>query len=218
MQNTNRNENWIVNNDNSITNVNIHVNNFNVNSNTMIPPLQESDSKKDTLQINNLKEAMANIKIDYDSPLSENMRKYTSELANSLGKCNNYILDTDSKDFKDIQEKLIYDPVENYEHFTDSEIKIEFSDIDEINKLSNKYEDNQNNLNNNKENNTGQENTKKYTGKKRKRVLSNIDIDEEMLNNDSSDQSEDYLYGNRKKRDFSLFTYQQEQEQEQLPQ
>jgi len=137
IQNNNKNENGIINNnDNSITNVNIHVNNFNVNGNTMIHPFQENENKKDTLSMNNLNEPMTNLKIDYDSPLSENMRNYTSQFANSLGKYDNYILDADSKDFKDLQGKLIYDTVENYDHFSDSEIKIEFNDIDEINKLN----------------------------------------------------------------------------------
>ena len=125
--------------------------------------------------------------------------------------------------------KLIIDRLSNYYYITEESIKFDIQllvdnatryngvntgiakdseilkkrIIDEINKLSNKYDANNNIIIiNTKDNHTVQENNKKYTGKKRKRVLSNIDIDEEMFNNDSSDQSEDYLYGNRKKREL----------------
>ena len=37
------------------------------------------------------------------------------------------------------------------------------------------------------------------TGKKRKRILADIDIDENMFNDD--DENEDYLFGNTKKRE-----------------
>ena len=75
--------------------------------------------------------------------------------------------------------------------------------MDEISKLSNKFEEN-NNSNNNVifNSNNGNESIKKFGGKKRKRVLSNLDLDEEMLNLGEFDQSEDYLYGNRKKREL----------------
>ena len=73
--------------------------------------------------------------------------------------------------------------------------------FDEINKLSNKYEDDSNN-NINLNSHSGNESTKKFTGKKRKRVLSNLDIVEDMFNLGDDDQSEDYLYGNQKKREL----------------
>ena len=75
--------------------------------------------------------------------------------------------------------------------------------MDEINKLSNKYEEN-NNINNdvifNSNNGNGNDSTKKFGGKKRKRILTNLDLDEEMLG--ELDESEDYLYGNQKKREL----------------
>ena len=86
--------------------------------------------------------------------------------------------------------------------------------IDEIDKLSNKYEENNNtiiinsNTNNNNTNNNstnninGNDSSKKYTGKKRKRVLNNLDIKEDMFNFEDFDPSEDYLYGNHKKREL----------------
>ena len=46
---------------------------------------------------------------------------------------------------------------------------------------------------------SGVESTKKMTGKKRKRILADIDIDENMFNDD--DENEDYLFGNTKKRE-----------------
>ena len=46
---------------------------------------------------------------------------------------------------------------------------------------------------------SGNESTKKMTGKKRKRILENIDFDENMFK--ESDESEDYLFGNSKKRE-----------------
>ena len=75
--------------------------------------------------------------------------------------------------------------------------------MDEINKLANKYEEN-NNINNdvifNSNNGNGNDSTKKFGGKKRKRILTNLDLDEEMLG--ELDESEDYLYGNQKKREL----------------
>ena len=75
--------------------------------------------------------------------------------------------------------------------------------FDEINKLSNKYEENDgdNNLININKNNN-KESINKFAGKKRKRALNNLDIDEQMFNLYSDDESEDYLYGNRKKREL----------------
>ena len=46
---------------------------------------------------------------------------------------------------------------------------------------------------------SGGESTKKMTGKKRKRILADIDIDENMFND--NDENEDYLFGNTKKRE-----------------
>jgi len=164
-----KNENWIINNnDNSITNVNIHVNNINVNGNDVV------SDKKDTLRIDNLKEAIANIKLDYDSPLSENMRKYTSQFANSLGKYNNdKILDVDNKDFKDLQGRLIYDTVENYDHFSESEIKIEFSDMDDLNKLNENNFNLRVNYNNNEEGNDDNSNNNQTITSYEKGIKSN---------------------------------------------
>ena len=75
--------------------------------------------------------------------------------------------------------------------------------FDEINKLSNKYEDNDDsNIIINSNNNSGKESTNKFGGKKRKRALTNLDLNEEMFNLYSDDESEDYLYGNHKKREL----------------
>ena len=78
--------------------------------------------------------------------------------------------------------------------------------MDEIDKLSDKYEDN-NNSNiitsiNENGNDSGNESKKKLTRKKRKRVWSNLDLDKDMFNFEDFDQSEDYLYGNHKKREL----------------
>ena len=48
---------------------------------------------------------------------------------------------------------------------------------------------------------SGNESMKKLTGKKRKRILHDIDIDENMFKDKESDESEDYLFGNTKKRE-----------------
>ena len=72
--------------------------------------------------------------------------------------------------------------------------------FDEITKLSNKFDDDGSNIILNST--SGKESSKKYTGKKRKRVLSNLDIVEDMFNFGDYDQSEDYLYGNQKKREL----------------
>ena len=74
--------------------------------------------------------------------------------------------------------------------------------VDEIDKLSKKYEENNsNNIIINSNGNNGNDSSKKLAGKKRKRVLNNLDLNEDMFNFDF-DQSEDYLFGNRKKREL----------------
>ena len=78
--------------------------------------------------------------------------------------------------------------------------------MDEINKLSVKYDEN-NNTNIITSNNVngedgGNDSKKKFTGKKRKRVWNNLDLDKDMFNFEDFDQSEDYLYGNHKKREL----------------
>ena len=52
---------------------------------------------------------------------------------------------------------------------------------------------------------SGGESTKKMVGKKRKRILADIDIDENMFND--YDESEDYLFGNTKKRETRSSTH-----------
>ena len=71
--------------------------------------------------------------------------------------------------------------------------------FDEIEKLSNKFEENKNNINNDIANDST---IKKLNGKKRKRVLTNLDLDQDIFKLDDNDQSEDYLYGNHKRREL----------------
>ncbi|ORX54834.1 hypothetical protein BCR36DRAFT_12556, partial [Piromyces finnis] len=154
------NENWIFNNDNnSISNINIHVNNININNNEIT---YEND--KDTLQIKNLKESVSNIKSNKNPSLSENLKIYTSQLSSSIdGNTTDKVVNNDNKN---LQERLIYDTVENFDHFSESEIQIELGNVDILNKkifidsnnnkengdntnCNNKYNNNNNNNNNN---------------------------------------------------------------------
>ena len=48
---------------------------------------------------------------------------------------------------------------------------------------------------------SGIESMKKLSGKKRKRILADIDIDEYMFKTNDYDESDDYLFGNTKKRE-----------------
>ena len=116
---------------------------------------------------------------------------------------NHYYITEESIKY-DIQ--LLVDNAKRYNGFNsgiarDAEI-LQKRLVDEIDKLSNRYEENDNNniiINNNS---NGNDSSKKYMGKKRKRVLNNLDLTEDMFNFDDFDQSEDYLYGNRKKREL----------------
>jgi len=71
--------------------------------------------------------------------------------------------------------------------------------VDEIDKLSKKYEENVNGINLESDNDS---NSKKLTGKKRKRALANLDLTQDKYNLDDSEESEDYLFGNHKKREL----------------
>ncbi len=48
---------------------------------------------------------------------------------------------------------------------------------------------------------SGVESMKKLSGKKRKRILADIDIDENMFKTNDYDESDDYLFGHTKKRE-----------------
>ena len=113
---------------------------------------------------------------------------------------NHYYITEESIKF-DIQ--LLVDNASRY-NGTDSQIAKDSEILkkrlfDEIEKLSNKFEENKNNINNDIANDST---IKKLNGKKRKRVLTNLDLDQDIFKLDDNDQSEDYLYGNHKRREL----------------
>ena len=71
--------------------------------------------------------------------------------------------------------------------------------IDEIDKLSKKYVEKIDSINLDSGNESS---SKKLTGKKRKRVVANLDLTQDKVNLDDHDQSDDYLFGNHKKREL----------------
>ena len=71
--------------------------------------------------------------------------------------------------------------------------------IEEIDKLSNKFEEKVDSINLDSGNESS---SKKLIGKKRKRVLANLDLTQDKFNLDDHDQSDDYLFGNQKKREL----------------
>ena len=114
---------------------------------------------------------------------------------------NKYYLTEDSIKF-DI--KLLYENAIKY-NGKDSKIGKEAEILmtrlfNEINNLSNKFENNKDN-NNTSSNNDLKEEDKKVLNKKRKRMFTSLGIDEGFLK-EEDEKSEDYLYGNQKKREL----------------
>lgn len=157
--------------------------------------------------INSVCDKNEETKIFYDMVLEEGAPNYYEEIPVPMfikliieRLTNHYYITEDSIKF-DIQ--LLVDNATKYNGVNsqiakDSEI-LKKRLIDEIEKLSNKFEENKNNINTNL---TNDSTTKKLNGKKRKRVLTNLDWDQDMFKLDDYDQSEDYLYGNHKKREL----------------
>ena len=157
--------------------------------------------------INSVCEKNEETKIFYDMVSEEEAPNYYEEVPAPMfikliieRLTNHYYITEESIKF-DIQ--LLVDNASKYNGFDsqiakDSEI-LKKRLLDEITKLSNKFEENKNNINNNLPNDST---TKKLSGKKRKRVLTNLDLDQDKFKLDDNDQSEDYLYGNHKRREL----------------
>jgi hypothetical protein len=157
--------------------------------------------------INSVCEKNEETKIFYDMVSEEEAPNYYEEIPVPMfikliieRLTNHYYITEDSIKF-DIQ--LLVDNASRY-NGTDSQIAKDSEILkkrlfDEIEKLSNKFEENKNNVNDNIANDST---TKKLSGKKRKRVLTNLDLDQDIFKLDDNDQSEDYLYGNHKRREL----------------
>ncbi|KAL6624292.1 hypothetical protein U3516DRAFT_824067 [Neocallimastix sp. 'constans'] len=123
---SNDNENLIINkNVNSITNINVNVSNINVNSNMNVNDISKiTSNNQDTLNFNNLTKTASTVKLDYNtSSLSENIIKCSNQFTNSLEKYDNYMIDSNNKNFNNVQKGFMLNSVENYDHFSEIQSK-----------------------------------------------------------------------------------------------